>query len=483
MDSRESSPERRAQRRDTGSDYEEEGSCNEDEYSDGDYKNDNLGNYARDHDQQDRKSSASDVENVLQSTEPGVKSGDDFRERVKNRQNSHEPLSLERTVAKGGEQVDFRGSLRRKSKGPAVNLERKPCPSEQIDFRTALARKVDVPVKNEDEGGVQVDFRNALRNKVEKPVFEKTPTPAAQIDFRTKLSKKVQTRTIEDKNLAAEQKDFRVVLEKVPLSPKTGRRHRGMHQQESVDRTSEDLDNEYSFPANPLPELREIPKADVDQMDSVNSFESEEEKSKVVHEDTGIGRDSHKPPEVELGKKVAKKAMPLPVKKKVAIPKVQHVEQTIDIENESADQETSEAEEDTPVSQPKEESDDEVDGNARNKLIARAERTKRRQAKEATEKSKQSMNSETVSNREIPKEIKDDDKSSEDKPNRRRSRRSEDVNNETRSERSSRRTRRLAALGDNHNDEEKKGENAEKEKDEDDIEPRELSLANTKHIR
>merc|ERR1712076_66033 len=134
---------------------------------------------------------------------------------------------------------------KRKGEAPAVDLERKPEGPEQVDFRTALARKVETPVKDEEPtGGVQVDFRTALKKKVEKPVFDKNPIPAAQVDFRNNLVKKVQTRTIEDKNLGCEQKDFRVVLGKAPPSPKTGRRHRSLNAQESVDRTPEDLEKD-----------------------------------------------------------------------------------------------------------------------------------------------------------------------------------------------------------------------------------------------
>ena len=160
---------------------------------------------------------ASIIDDVLAVPEPGIRTGRDFKKKLKKGAGKS-PVNLEKNSAGSGEQVDFRTSLKKKSSAPVVNLERKLQGGEQVDFRTALQRKVEVPApeKKEPVGGEQVDFRTALKQKVPKPVFDKTPSSPQQVDFRTALSNKIQTKTNVDKLQSGEQKDFRVVLKAEP---------------------------------------------------------------------------------------------------------------------------------------------------------------------------------------------------------------------------------------------------------------------------
>ncbi|XP_047142313.1 cytospin-A isoform X4 [Hydra vulgaris] len=164
-----------------------------------------------------KKHAASIIEDVMAVPEPGVKSGKDFKKKLKKGA-VKSPVNLEKNSASSGEQVDFRPSLKKKSSAPVVNLERKLQGGEQVDFRTALQRKVELPApeKKELAGGEQVDFRTALKQKVPKPVFDKTPISPQQVDFRTALSNKVQPKSSTDKPQGGEQKDFRVVLKAEP---------------------------------------------------------------------------------------------------------------------------------------------------------------------------------------------------------------------------------------------------------------------------
>ncbi|XP_065664276.1 titin homolog isoform X2 [Hydra vulgaris] len=164
-----------------------------------------------------KKHVASIIEDVMAVPEPGVKSGKDFKKKLKKGA-VKSSINLEKSSVSSGEQVDFRPSLKKKSSAPVVNLERKLQGGEQVDFRTALQRKVELPApeKKELAGGEQVDFRTALKQKVPKPVFDKTPISPQQVDFRTALSNKVQPKSSTDKPQGGEQKDFRVVLKAEP---------------------------------------------------------------------------------------------------------------------------------------------------------------------------------------------------------------------------------------------------------------------------